>query len=163
MIYANLIANALALTSRQVNNTIQLLVDGATVPFISRYRKEMTDALDEIQIAEIKDRYEKLLEIEARKKTILTAIEKQEKLTSELQERIANCWDMVALEDIYLPYKQKKRTRAEIAKEKGLEPLAKIIMMQRDNALAVRLRSFVNGVVVTEEDALKGARDIIAE
>ena len=163
MIYANLIANALALTSRQVNNTIQLLVDGATVPFISRYRKEMTDALDEIQIAEIKDRYEKLLEIEARKKTILTAIEKQEKLTPELQERIANCWDMVALEDIYLPYKQKKRTRAEIAKEKGLEPLAKIIMMQRDNALAVRLRSFVNGVVVTEEDALKGARDIIAE
>ena len=163
MIYANLIANALVLTSRQVNNTIQLLVDGATVPFISRYRKEMTDALDEIQIAEIKDRYEKLLEIEARKKTILTAIEKQEKLTSELQERIANCWDMVALEDIYLPYKQKKRTRAEIAKEKGLEPLAKIIMMQRDNALAVRLRSFVNGVVVTEEDALKGARDIIAE
>ncbi len=163
MIYANLIANALALTPRQVNNTIQLLVDGATVPFISRYRKEMTDALDEIQIAEIKDRYEKLLEIEARKKTILTAIEKQEKLTSELQERIANCWDMVALEDIYLPYKQKKRTRAEIAKEKGLEPLAKIIMMQRDNALAVRLRSFVNGVVVTEEDALKGARDIIAE
>lgn len=163
MIYANLIANALALTPRQVNNTIQLLVDGATVPFISRYRKEMTDALNEIQIAEIKDRYEKLLEIEARKKTILTAIEKQEKLTSELQERIANCWDMVALEDIYLPYKQKKRTRAEIAKEKGLEPLAKIIMMQRDNALAVRLRSFVNDMVANEEDALKGARDIIAE
>lgn len=163
MIYANLIANELALTSRQVNNTIQLLVDGATVPFISRYRKEKTDALDEIQITEIKERYEKLLEIEARKKTILAAIEKQEKLTSELQERIANCWDMVALEDIYLPYKQKKRTRAEIAKEKGLEPLAKIIMMQRDNALAVRLRSFVNGVVATEEDALKGARDVIAE
>ncbi|MBR5470392.1 MAG: RNA-binding transcriptional accessory protein [Paludibacteraceae bacterium] len=163
MIYANLIANELVLTSRQVNNTIQLLVDGATVPFISRYRKEKTDALDEIQITEIKERYEKLLEIEARKKTILAAIEKQEKLTSELQERIANCWDMVALEDIYLPYKQKKRTRAEIAKEKGLEPLAKIIMMQRDNALAVRLRSFVNGVVATEEDALKGARDIIAE
>ena len=163
MIYANLIANALALTPRQVNNTIQLLVDGATVPFISRYRKEMTDALDEIQIAEIKDRYEKLLEIEARKKTILTAIEKQEKLTPELQERIVNCWDMVALEDIYLPYKQKKRTRAEIAKEKGLEPLAKIIMMQRDNALAVRLRSFVNDMVANEEDALKGARDIIAE
>lgn len=163
MIYANLIANALALTSRQVNNTIQLLVDGATVPFISRYRKEMTDALDEIQISEIKDRYEKLLEIEARKKTILTAIEKQEKLTPELQERIVNCWDMVALEDIYLPYKQKKRTRAEIAKEKGLEPLAKIIMMQRDNALAVRLRSFVNDMVANEEDALKGARDIIAE
>ena len=163
MIYANLIANALALTPRQVNNTIQLLVDGATVPFISRYRKEMTDALDEIQISEIKDRYEKLLEIEARKKTILTAIEKQEKLTPELQERIVNCWDMVALEDIYLPYKQKKRTRAEIAKEKGLEPLAKIIMMQRDNALAVRLRSFVNDMVANEEDALKGARDIIAE
>ena len=163
MIYANLIANELVLTSRQVNNTIQLLVDGATVPFISRYRKEKTDALDEIQIAEIKDRYEKLLEIEARKKTILTAIEKQEKLTPELQERIVNCWDMVALEDIYLPYKQKKRTRAEIAKEKGLEPLAKIIMMQRDNALAVRLRSFVNDMVANEEDALKGARDIIAE
>ncbi len=163
MIYANLIAKALVLTPKQVNNTIQLLVDGATVPFISRYRKEMTDALDEIQVATIKEHYEKLLEIEARKKTVITAIEKQDKMTPELQERIATCWDIVALEDIYLPYKQKKRTRAEIAKEKGLEPLAKIIMMQKDNALSVRLRSFVNDMVETEEDALKGARDIIAE
>lgn len=163
MIYANLIAKALVLTPKQVNNTIQLLVDGATVPFISRYRKEMTDALDEVQVAAIKEQYEKLLEIEARKKTILTAIEKQDKMTPELQERISKCWDMVELEDIYLPYKQKKRTRAEIAKEKGLEPLAKIIMMQKDNALLVRLRSFINDIVGTEEDALKGARDIIAE
>lgn len=163
MIYANLIAEALALTSKQVKNTIQLLDEGATVPFISRYRKEMTDALDEIQVATIKEHYEKLLEIEARKKTVITAIEKQDKMTPELQERIATCWDIVALEDIYLPYKQKKRTRAEIAKEKGLEPLAKIIMMQKDNALSVRLRSFVNDMVETEEDALKGARDIIAE
>ena len=132
MIYANLIAEALALTSKQVKNTIQLLDEGATVPFISRYRKEMTDALDEIQVATIKEHYEKLLEIEARKKTVITAIEKQDKMTPELQERIATCWDIVALEDIYLPYKQKKRTRAEIAKEKGLEPLAKIIMMQKN-------------------------------
>ena len=163
MIYSNLIADALALTPKQVKNTIQLLTDGATVPFISRYRKEMTDALDEVQVSNIKEQYERLLEIESRKKTVLAAIEKQEKLTSELRERINSCWDMVELEDIYLPYKQKKRTRAEIAKEKGLEPLAKIIMMQRDNALSVRLSSFVSDAVPSEDEALKGARDIIAE
>lgn len=163
MIYSDLIANALALTPKQVKNTIQLLTDGATVPFISRYRKEMTDALDEVQVSNIKEQYERLLEIESRKKTVLAAIEKQEKLTPELRERINSCWDMVELEDIYLPYKQKKRTRAEIAKEKGLEPLAKIIMMQRDNALSVRLSSFVSDAVPSEDEALKGARDIIAE
>lgn len=163
MIYSNLIADALALTPKQVKNTIQLLTDGATVPFISRYRKEMTDALDEVQVSNIKEQYERLLEIESRKKTVLAAIEKQEKLTPELRERINSCWDMVELEDIYLPYKQKKRTRAEIAKEKGLEPLAKIIMMQRDNALSVRLSSFVSDAVPSEDEALKGARDIIAE
>ena len=163
MIYSDLIANALALTPKQVKNTIQLLTEGATVPFISRYRKEMTDALDEVQVSNIKEQYERLLEIESRKKTVLAAIEKQEKLTPELQERINSCWDMVELEDIYLPYKQKKRTRAEIAKEKGLEPLAKIIMMQKDNALSVRLSSFVNDAVSSEDEALKGARDIIAE
>lgn len=163
MIYSDLIADALALTPKQVKNTIQLLTDGATVPFISRYRKEMTDALDEVQVSNIKEQYERLLEIESRKKTVLAAIEKQEKLTPELRERINSCWDMVELEDIYLPYKQKKRTRAEIAKEKGLEPLAKIIMMQRDNALSVRLSSFVSDAVPSEDEALKGARDIIAE
>ena len=163
MIYSDLIADALALTPKQVKNTIQLLTEGATVPFISRYRKEMTDALDEVQVSNIKEQYERLLEIESRKKTVLAAIEKQEKLTPELQERINSCWDMVELEDIYLPYKQKKRTRAEIAKEKGLEPLAKIIMMQKDNALSVRLSSFVNDAVSSEDEALKGARDIIAE
>ena len=163
MIYSDLIADALALTPKQVKNTIQLLTEGATVPFISRYRKEMTDALDEVQVSNIKEQYERLLEIESRKKTVLAAIEKQEKLTPELQERINSCWDMVELEDIYLPYKQKKRTRAEIAKEKGLEPLAKIIMMQKDNALSVRLSSFVNDAVPSEDEALKGARDIIAE
>lgn len=163
MIYSNLIADALALTPKQVKNTIQLLTDGATVPFISRYRKEMTDALDEVQVSNIKEQYERLLEIESRKKTVLAAIEKQENLTPELRERINSCWDMVELEDIYLPYKQKKRTRAEIAKEKGLEPLAKIIMMQRDNALSVRLSSFVSDAVPSEDEALKGARDIIAE
>lgn len=163
MIYSDLIADALALTPKQVKNTIQLLTDGATVPFISRYRKEMTDALDEVQVSNIKEQYERLLEIESRKKTVLAAIEKQEKLTPELRERINSCWDMVELEDIYLPYKQKKRTRAEIAKEKGLEPLAKIIMMQRDNALSVRLSSFVSNAVPSEDEALKGARDIIAE
>ena len=163
MIYSDLIANALALTPKQVKNTIQLLTEGATVPFISRYRKEMTDALDEVQVSNIKEQYERLLEIESRKKTVLAAIEKQEKLTPERQERINSCWDMVELEDIYLPYKQKKRTRAEIAKEKGLEPLAKIIMMQKNNALSVRLSSFVNDAVSSEDEALKGARDIIAE
>lgn len=163
MIYSDLIADALALTPKQVKNTIQLLTDGATVPFISRYRKEMTDALDEVQVSNIKEQYERLLEIESRKKTVLAAIEKQEKLTPELRERINSCWDMLELEDIYLPYKQKKRTRAEIAKEKGLEPLAKIIMMQRDNALSVRLSSFVSDAVPSEDEALKGARDIIAE
>lgn len=163
MIYSDLIADALALTPKQVKNTIQLLTDGATVPFISRYRKEMTDALDEVQVSNIKEQYERLLEIESRKKTVLAAIEKQERLTPELRERINSCWDMVELEDIYLPYKQKKRTRAEIAKEKGLEPLAKIIMMQRDNALSVRLSSFVSDAVPSEDEVLKGARDIIAE
>ncbi len=163
MIFADLIASALNLSQKQVKNTIQLLDNGATVPFISRYRKELTDALDEVQVAQIKEHYEKLKEVEARKKTVLVAIEKQEKLTPELHERISACWSLVELEDIYLPYKPKKRTRAEVAREKGLEPLAKILMVQKDNALAVRLQSFVNASVPSADEALAGARDIVAE
>ncbi len=163
MIYANLIAAALTLSQKQVGNTIKLLSNGATVPFISRYRKELTEGLDEVQVAQIKEQYERLKDVELRKETVLATIEKQEKLTPELRERIEACWDLVELEDIYLPYRPKKRTRAEIAREKGLEPLAKILLVQKDNALAVRLQSFVNSFVPTTDEALAGARDIVAE
>ncbi len=163
MIYADLIAAALNLSQKQVENTIKLLSNGATVPFISRYRKELTEGLDEVQVAQIKEQYERLKDVELRKQTVLATIEKQEKLTPELRERIEACWDLVELEDIYLPYRPKKRTRAEIAREKGLEPLAKILLVQKDNALAVRLQSFVNSFVPTTDEALAGARDIVAE
>ena len=116
---------------KSVKNTITLFKEGATIPFISRYRKEMTGALDEIQISEIKERYEKLCELEKRKDTVLSAIEEQGKLSVDLKKRIEECWIITELEDIYLPYKPKRRTRAEIAREKGLEPLAKLLMKQQ--------------------------------
>ena len=158
-----MIASALNIAERQVNNTLSLLNGGATIPFISRYRKEATGGLDEVQIGEIKERYDKLTEIAKRKETILKTIEEQGKLTAELKKRIEACWDATELEDIYLPYKPKRKTRAEAARQKGLEPLATILMMQRENNLMARVRTFVKGEVKDEEDALKGARDIIAE
>ena len=162
-IFNKMIASALNIAERQVENTLSLLNGGATIPFISRYRKEATGGLDEVQIGEIKERYDKLSEIAKRKETILKTIEEQGKLTADLKKRIDACWDATELEDIYLPYKPKRKTRAEVARQKGLEPLATILMMQRENNLSSRASSFIKGEVKDEEDALKGARDIIAE
>lgn len=162
-IFGKLISENLSLTARQVCNTLELLDSGATVPFISRYRKERTGSLDEVQIAAIQEQYDKLKTISKRKETIRTTIEEQGKLTPELQERIEQCWDANLLEDLYLPYKPKKRTKAEIARQKGLEPLALKIMMQRGCNLDAEAQKFVHGEVKDKEEALAGARDIIAE
>ena len=162
-IFSKMIASALHIAVRQVENTLSLLNGGATIPFISRYRKEATGGLDEVQIGEIKERYDKLCEMTKRKETILKTIEEQGKLSAELKKRIEACWDATELEDIYLPYKPKRKTRAEAARQKGLEPLATILMMQRENNLMARVRTFIKGEVKDEDDALKGARDIIAE
>ena len=162
-IFSKMIATALNIAVHQVENTLSLLNGGATIPFISRYRKEATGGLDEVQIGEIKERSDKLSEIAKRKETILKTIEEQGKLTADLKKRIEACWDATELEDIYLPFKPKRKTRAEVARQKGLEPLATLLMMQRENNLSARVRSFIKGEVKDEEDALKGARDIIAE
>ena len=158
-----MIAAAMKLQEHRVENTLKLLQGGATIPFISRYRKEATGGMDEVQISEINDRYEKLCELAKRKETIISTIEEQGKMTAELRSRIDNCWDSTELEDIYLPFKPKRKTRAEAARQKGLEPLAIILMMQRENNLMAKAAQFVKGEVKDEEDALKGARDIIAE
>jgi len=158
-----IIAQQVGINYIQVTNTIQLLNEGGTVPFISRYRKERTGSLDEVQIESIKDATDKMEELLKRKETILKTIKEQELLTSELQKRIEDCFDPTELEDIYLPYKPKRRTRATIAREKGLEPLAKIIIKQFEANLDRRAQSFVNDLVETAEEALAGARDIVAE
>lgn len=163
IIYPDLIAKALQLPLPQVRNTIGLLESGATIPFISRYRKERTGGLNEVQITDIKNQLDKLTELKARKDTILNALEKQEKLTPELKARIEASWDSNEIEDIYLPYKPKRVTRAEMARKKGLEPLAKLIAAQREPFLSGRVPAFVQGEVKDEEEALSGARDIIAE
>lgn len=161
--FSKMIAAAMKLQEHRVENTLKLLQGGATIPFISRYRKEATGGMDEVQISEINDRYEKLCELAKRKETIISTIEEQGKMTAELRSRIDNCWDSTELEDIYLPFKPKRKTRAEAARQKGLEPLAIILMMQRENNLMAKAAQFVKGEVKDEEDALKGARDIIAE
>ncbi len=163
IIYPDLIAKALQLPLPQVRNTIGLLESGATIPFISRYRKEMTGGLNEVQITDVKNWLDKLTELKARKDTILNALEKQEKLTPELKARIESSWDSNEIEDIYLPYKPKRVTRAAMARKKGLEPLAKLIAAQKEPFLSGRVPAFVQGEVKDEEDALSGARDIIAE
>lgn len=160
---SKMIAAAMKLQEHRVENTLKLLQGGATIPFISRYRKEATGGMDEVQISEINDRYEKLCELAKRKETIISTIEEQGKMTAELKNRIDKCWDSTELEDIYLPFKPKRKTRAEAARQKGLEPLAIILMMQRENNLMAKAAQFVKGEVKDEEDALKGARDIIAE
>ena len=162
-IFNSMIANALQIAERSVANTLELLVGGATIPFISRYRKEATGGLDEVQIEQIKQMYEKLTEVAKRKETILSTIEEQGKLTPELKKRIYTTWDATELEDIYLPYKPKRKTRAEVARQRGLEPLADLLMLQRETNLMARARTFINSEVKNEEEALKGARDIIAE
>lgn len=158
-----LIAQNIGIKETQVTSTINLLNEGATVPFISRYRKERTGSLDEVQILEIKEQNEKFTELEKRKDTVLKTILEQELLTPELKSRIENCYDPVELEDIYLPYKPKRRTKATIAREKGFEPLAKIIIKQLERDPEFRANSFLNDEVNSVEDALSGARDIIAE
>ena len=163
-IFAHLIAQQLNLKERAVENTVALLDEGCTIPFISRYRKERTGGLDEVQIAAISNQYERLKEIQKRKETIVKTITDLDKMTSELEKRITDCWDATELEDIYLPYKPKRRTRAQVAREQGLEPLAKILLLQRERDPEHAAARFVCGdVITTPSDAIKGAQDIIAE
>ena len=162
-LFHKMISGFLGIPERQISSTLHLLGEGATIPFISRYRKEATGGLDEVQIGDIQTRYEKLCELSKRKETVLSTIEEQGKLTPELKSRISACWNATELEDIYLPFKPKRKTRAETARAKGLEPLALLLMMQKENNLAAKVRNFVKGEVKDEEDALKGARDILAE
>ncbi|HPF93416.1 MAG TPA: Tex family protein [Tenuifilaceae bacterium] len=162
-INAQIISNELNISLKQVANTVKLLEDGATVPFISRYRKEQTGSLDEVQITDIRDRLNKLEELAKRKETVLSTIEEQGKLTDDLRKRIEDCYDPIELEDIYLPYKPKRRTKATIAREKGLEPLAEIVMKQYEQNINGVAERFITNEVPTIEDALAGARDIIAE
>lgn len=158
-----IIAQRLGIGLPQVQGTVRLLREGATIPFISRYRKEATGSLDELQVGAIKEQLDKLTELEARKETVLTTIEGLGKLTGELRKRIGECWDAVELEDIYLPYKPKRRTRATVARERGLEPLADIIMAQQARDIARQAQRFVSAGVPTPEEAIAGACDIIAE
>ncbi len=163
--YASVIAKELGLREKQVQNTLDLLVSGATIPFISRYRKEATDSLDEVQISNIKELHEKWIELDKRRASILDSIEEQGKLTPELKEQINNALTMSELEDLYLPYKPKRKTRATLAVEKGLEPLAFVIYDQRKVDLENIASQYIDEEkgVSTLEDALSGARDIIAE
>lgn len=163
-LYLNLIEKATGLNPKSIRSTIQLLEDGATVPFISRYRKEMTGSLDEVEITDIQKQYKKLQEIEKRKESILSSIEEQGKLTEDLRKRIKNSYDLTELEDIYLPYKRKRRTRATQAKEKRLEPLALQILEQKHQTdPETAAAAYVNDEVPDIAEALQGARDIIAE
>ena len=163
-IFAALIASRLSLQERPVANTLALLDEGCTIPFISRYRKERTGGLDEVQIAAISDQYERLKEIQKRKETVVKTITDLDKMTPELEKRIADCWDSTELEDLYLPYRPKRRTRAQVAREQGLEPLAKILMQQRERDPERAAERYVCGdAITTPSDALKGAQDIIAE
>jgi len=165
-IFSKLISTATGISEKQVANTVGLLEEGCTIPFISRYRKEVTGTLDEVQVASINDALEKLKDIEKRKETILKTIEDQGKLTPELKKRIDNSWDSTELEDIYLPYKPKRKTRAEVARQKGLEPLATFLMLQNPNAdIDKKVKEFISKEkgVNSAEEAIAGAQDIIAE
>ncbi|RZT93444.1 uncharacterized protein EV201_2606 [Ancylomarina subtilis] len=163
MNYINIIAKSLGISVSQVENTVQLLDEGASLPFIARYRKERTGSLDEVQIGNIKDELARLKELDKRRESIIDAIEKQDKLTDDLRDKLKACTQLNQLEDLYLPYKQKRKTRAVKAREKGLEPLAKILMSQNENDPEARASQFLNDEVADEEEALEGARDIIAE
>jgi len=161
--YANIIATSLELNQTKVANTLALLDEGCTIPFISRYRKEKTGGLDEVQIANISQWKDKLTELAKRKETICKTIDEQGKLTPELKSRIDSTWDSTTLEDIYLPYKPKRRTRAQVARQQGLEPLAQTILLQREPNPQSVARAYVKGDVKDVEAAIKGAQDIIAE
>ena len=162
-IFTKLISTELHLQEHAVENTLKLLDEGCTIPFISRYRKERTGGLDEVQITAISNRMEQLLEIAKRKDTVVKTITEQGKMTAELQKRIDDCWESTILEDIYLPYKPKRRTRAQVAREQGLEPLAQLLLLQREQDPKRAAQRFVVGDVSDVAAALKGAQDIIAE
>ena len=164
-IFSQLISKSLGISERQVRSTLDLLGEGCTIPFISRYRKEATGGLDEVQVAAISDALERLTEIEKRKATILSTIESQGKLTDQLRKRIEDSWDATELEDIYMPFKPKRKTRAEVARQKGLEPLAQFLLLQTNGDVKQKAHAFVDEEkgVKDEDDALKGAMDIIAE
>ena len=157
------ISKSLSINKKQVSATIELLEEGSTIPFISRYRKEATGSLDEMQVADIDSELKRLNNLIKRREFILKSISDQEKLTDELAAKINNCWDLNLLEDLYLPFKQKRKTRASAAREKGLEPLAQMIMSQEVENLLEKSKAFLNDEVENIEDALSGARDIIAE
>lgn len=161
--YANIIAKELNLNGRYVENTLQLLEEGCTIPFISRYRKERTGNMDEVQIAAISEANDKLKDIDKRKETVVKTITEQGKMTDELQRRIEDCWDANELEDIYMPFKPKRRTKAQMARELGLEPLSVILMMQRESNPEAAAKRFVKEGVKDVAAAIKGAQDIIAE
>ena len=161
--HVKIIANHLQLSENQVFNTIELLENGATIPFISRYRKELTGSLNEVTLAAIQSHWEKLIEIDKRKETILRTISEQGKLTDELKHKIENTYDAHELEDLYLPYKPKRKTRASVARQKGLEPLANYIFQQKNDNVEEKAAAFLNDDVKSIEEAIEGATDIIAE
>lgn len=163
--FASIIGNELSIAERQVLAVLKLLDEGCTIPFISRYRKEATGSLDDVQVAAISDRNDRLVEIEKRKQTILSTIESQGKLTEVLRRRIEGSWNPTELEDIYAPYKPKKRTRAEIARQKGLQPLADFLLRQTRDDIFLMAENFIDSEkgVASAEEALQGAKDIIAE
>lgn len=163
MMLVNIISKELGLAADKVRNVVDLLENGATVPFIARYRKEATGSMDEVAVGDVKERYERLKALVQRKATIVATIEEQGKLTEELKRRIDGCFDAVELEDIYLPYKPKRRTRATVARERGLEPLADVLWLQQVADVAGRARAFVCAEVPTPDDAIAGACDIVAE
>lgn len=162
-IYAKMIGQALGLSAGSVCNTLQLIDEGCTIPFISRYRKERTGGLDEVQITAISDAYDKLKEISKRKDTVVKTITEQGKMTDDLQRRIDACWGANELEDIYMPYKPKRRTKAQVARELGLEPLSLILMLQRELGIEAAAQRFVKEGVKDVAAAIKGAQDIVAE
>ena len=161
--FSPIISERLHIPTSQVDATLDLLAAGCTIPFISRYRKEATGNLDEVQIAAISDLNERLSELQKRKETILKTIEAQGKLTDELQRRITASWDATEIEDLYMPYKPRRRTRAQVAREQGLEPLATLLLLQREQSPSTAARRFINADVPDVAAALRGAQDIIAE
>ncbi len=163
IVFEEIISRRVNIPLRQVKNTVELLEEGATIPFISRYRKEHTGSLDEVKITEIRDELNKLKELQKRQEYILKTIDEQGQLTPELRKNIEECLDPVLLEDIYLPFKRKRKTRATVARDRGLEPLAKILMKQQEMQVLKAASAFLNDEVENEEEALQGARDIIAE
>ncbi|GAJ14126.1 unnamed protein product, partial [marine sediment metagenome] len=161
--HLEIITGKLAISAKQIENTVKLLEEGATVPFVSRYRKEATGSLDEVKITAIKEQLAKLKQVDKRRESMINSIEEQGKLTDELRAQLENTYALTELEDIYLPYKIKRKTRALLAREKGLEPLAEIIMKQQESNIYERAKSFINEKAPTIEDVLQGATDIISE